>query len=85
MPYLFDTSAARSVGRARLEAARIKGIELLLSPITFWELTCHLGDEPFGRPRGNVLTSPDKTPVNFRKPLVLRHLAAKLIGFVRAC
>src|SRR5690349_10288170 len=55
MPYLFDTSAARSVGRARLDAARTKGFELLLSPITFWELACHLGDEPFVRPRGNVL------------------------------
>lgn len=55
MPYLFGTSAARSVGRARLESARSKGIELLLSPITFWELACHLDEEPFGRPRGNVL------------------------------
>lgn len=52
--YLFDTSAGRSVGGARLQEARGKGFDLLLSPITFWELVCHLGDEPFGRPRGNV-------------------------------
>jgi len=55
MSYLFDTSAARSVGRAQLENARTEGFELLLSPITFSELACHLGDEPFVRPRGNAL------------------------------
>jgi hypothetical protein len=53
--YILDTSAVRSVGRARLQAAREAGHELLISTISLWELLSHLGDENFALAKANAL------------------------------
>jgi hypothetical protein len=42
--FLFDTNGVRGVGRPVLETARAAGHTLLLSPVSFWELVCHLND-----------------------------------------
>ena len=52
--YLLDTNAIRSLGGLTLQAVRGAGHELLLSPITLWELISHLGDEQFALARANA-------------------------------
>ena len=56
--FLFDTNAVCGVGRPVLESARAAGHTLLLSPVSFWELVCHLNDaDPLkaGAARRNAL------------------------------
>ncbi len=52
--YLLDTNALCSLGDATLEAARGAGHELLVSPVSLWELISHLEDEPFALPSANA-------------------------------
>ncbi len=48
--YILDTSALRAIGRSELEAvARVH--TLLLSPVSFWEVLCHLDETNTRRPR----------------------------------
>ncbi len=42
--FLFDTNGVRGVGRTVLKSTRAAGHTLLLSPVSFWELVCHLND-----------------------------------------
>ncbi len=53
--YLLDTNALQGIGFRDLRAARDAGHELLASPISFWELVCHLSPIGFGRSKANVL------------------------------
>lgn len=56
--YILDTSALKGIGRAKLEAAKTTH-DLAISPLTFYELLCHLDeiDEEmtFARQKGLVM------------------------------
>jgi len=56
--YILDTSAVRGISRVKLEAAK-KSLDPAISPLTFYELLCHLdevdGDKTFARQKGHVM------------------------------
>lgn len=52
--YLFDTNAIQGIATQLLSAARDAGHGLLLSPMSFWELACHLDEENFRLARDNA-------------------------------
>ena len=58
MTYILDTSAIRALSREKLQAlAKLQSVGV--SPVTFYELMCHLDEtdekKDFGRQRGQVL------------------------------
>jgi predicted nucleic acid-binding protein len=56
--YILDTSALRGISRSTLEEAK-RNHDLAISPLTFYELLCHLDEDgkgmSFARQRGNVM------------------------------
>ncbi len=53
---LLDTSAFRGISKESLAEARHKGWHLTTSPWCFFELLCHLDEEPnFARAKGNLM------------------------------
>jgi len=56
--YILDTSALKGIGKSRLEVAK-QNHDLAISPLTFYELLCHLdethGGKTFERQRGYVM------------------------------
>ena len=67
--YLLDTSVIRGAPKVLLESARTKGIRLIASPISIWEIFSHFedGQIPFEQCRGwmrrahfcNIVEHPD--------------------------
>ncbi len=53
--YLLDTNALQGIGFHDLRAARAAGHDLLASPISFWELVCHLDSSNFSQSKANAL------------------------------
>ncbi len=53
--YLLDTNALQGIGFNDLRAARDAGHDLLASPISFWELVCHLNSTNFRQSQANAL------------------------------
>jgi hypothetical protein len=58
--YLLDTQAIRSLPRAALDAAEKSGVRLRLSPISVWELLCHVDEsetngEGWRKAKGHLL------------------------------
>lgn len=56
--YILDTSALKGIARSKLESAKLVH-DLAISPMTFYELICHLDevdeDMTFERRKGNVM------------------------------
>lgn len=52
--YLFDTNAIQGISRQTLLSTLEEGHRMLLSPMSFWELACHLDGENFQLARGNA-------------------------------
>lgn len=56
--FVLDTSSLRGVSKATLERAAEKKLDVCVSPISLWELLCHLDEgtpEDFERPKGRML------------------------------
>jgi hypothetical protein len=52
--YPLDTSALQAIPGRTLVQCREAGIDARVSPVSFWELLCHLDEGDYARKRGNL-------------------------------
>jgi hypothetical protein len=53
--FILDTSALRGLRRDLIESVAAQGHSVSISPVTFWELMCHLDEDDFCRAKGRLM------------------------------